>query len=85
MKKFHSTVAQYPVEAPDVVLKDDDSCSLYFTSGTTGTPKPILLTHNNLKCAAITENAHHHQIRADNFILIPPFITPGLKCIGSAV
>jgi acyl-CoA synthetase (AMP-forming)/AMP-acid ligase II len=79
IKDFHSAIAQFPVTAPAVQLKEDDNCSLYFTSGTTGTPKPILLTHSNLKCAAITEYAHHHQTRDDNFILIPPLYHTGSK------
>jgi len=79
IEEFHSAIAPFPVIAPAVRLYEEDSCSLYFTSGTTGTPKPILLTHNNLKCAAITENAHHHQTRDDNFILIPPLYHTGSK------
>ncbi len=79
MREFRSTVARFSATAPAIELKEDDSCSLYFTSGTTGTPKPILLTHSNLKCAAITENAHHHQTKEDNFILIPPLYHTGSK------
>lgn len=62
-----------------VQIHYDDPCGLYFTSGTTGTPKPILLTHKNMMCACITENAHHHQTRRDNFILIPPLYHTGAK------
>lgn len=65
-----------PVE---VGLKDEDGCGLYFTSGTTGAPKPILLTHKNMECAAITENRHHYQTHEDNFILIPPLYHTGAK------
>jgi acyl-CoA synthetase (AMP-forming)/AMP-acid ligase II len=57
----------------------DDPCGLYFTSGTTGQPKPILLTHKNMACACITENAHHRQTKKDNFILIPPLYHTGAK------
>jgi len=56
-----------------------EGCSLYFTSGTTGTPKPILLTHDNLRCAAITEYAHHGQQKSDNFVIIPPLYHTGSK------
>ncbi len=79
MENYHSLVSGYPGEMPEVELHDEESCSLYFTSGTTGAPKPILLTHNNLKSAAITEYAHHHQVKEDNFILIPPLYHTGSK------
>jgi acyl-CoA synthetase (AMP-forming)/AMP-acid ligase II len=64
---------------PDVAVGYDDECALYFTSGTTGRPKPILLTHKNLVCACITENVHHGQEKEDNFILIPPLYHTGAK------
>jgi acyl-CoA synthetase (AMP-forming)/AMP-acid ligase II len=57
----------------------DDPCGLYFTSGTTGQPKPILLTHKNMVNACITENIHHFQTKDDNFILIPPLYHTGAK------
>ncbi|MCX6004850.1 MAG: class I adenylate-forming enzyme family protein [Chloroflexi bacterium] len=79
MNKLEDLISRYPSVQPDIELKDEDSCSLYFTSGTTGIPKPILLTHNNLRCAAITEYAHHHQTKEDNFILIPPLYHTGSK------
>lgn len=56
-----------------------DPCGLYFTSGTTGQPKPILLTHLNMATACITENMHHYQTRDDNFILMPPLYHTGAK------
>jgi len=57
----------------------EDPCGLYFTSGTTGRPKPILLNHRNMVCACVTENAHHYQRHNDNFILIPPLYHTGAK------
>ena len=65
--------------APQVPINYEDPCGLYFTSGTTGQPKPILLTHKNMVCACITENAHHYQTKKDNFILIPPLYHTGAK------
>ena len=64
---------------PNIPIGFDDPCGLYFTSGTTGQPKPILLTHKNMVCACITENAHHYQTKKDNFILIPPLYHTGSK------
>jgi acyl-CoA synthetase (AMP-forming)/AMP-acid ligase II len=56
-----------------------DEAALYFTSGTTGQPKPILLTHRNLEHACILENRHHNQTHQDNFICIPPLYHTGSK------
>jgi acyl-CoA synthetase (AMP-forming)/AMP-acid ligase II len=64
---------------PGIEMTLADPCGLYFTSGTTGKPKPILLTHKNMACACITENTAHHQTRDDNFILIPPLYHTGAK------
>jgi acyl-CoA synthetase (AMP-forming)/AMP-acid ligase II len=64
---------------PNIGIGYDDPCGLYFTSGTTGQPKPILLTHKNMICACITENAHHYQRKQDNFVLIPPLYHTGSK------
>jgi acyl-CoA synthetase (AMP-forming)/AMP-acid ligase II len=60
-------------------IHDDDECGLYFTSGTTGMPKPVLLTHKNMEHAVLTEYHHHHQRPDDNFILIPPLYHTGAK------
>ncbi len=79
MVSFHDMVSGYDGDSPGIKTGDEDDCSLYFTSGTTGAPKPILLTHNNLKSAAITEYAHHHQTKDDNFVLIPPLYHAGSK------
>jgi acyl-CoA synthetase (AMP-forming)/AMP-acid ligase II len=65
--------------APNVKLTADDDCGLYFTSGTTGDPKPVLLTHRNMSFAAEVEQKHHHQTHSDNFILLPPLYHTGAK------
>lgn len=53
-------------------LKDEDPCGLYFTSGTTGAPKPILLTQKNLFCSGATEAINHLWKHADSLLMIPP-------------
>jgi acyl-coenzyme A synthetase/AMP-(fatty) acid ligase len=63
----------------NVELNAEDPCGLYFTSGTTGQPKPILLTHKNMEHAAIVESKHHGQTRDDNFVLMPPLYHTGAK------
>jgi acyl-CoA synthetase (AMP-forming)/AMP-acid ligase II len=79
MEDFEQLIGNSSPQPVEVALKEDDGCGLYFTSGTTGAPKPILLTHKNMECAAITENRHHYQTCQDNFILIPPLYHTGAK------
>jgi acyl-CoA synthetase (AMP-forming)/AMP-acid ligase II len=66
-------------DSPDISIDLLDEACLYFTSGTTGTPKPILLTHRNLEFACINENRHHNQAHEDNFLCIPPLYHTGSK------
>jgi len=76
----YTDILKTPEAGPlDVVLKPEDECGLYFTSGTTGLPKPVLLTHKNMTFAAKMEQAHHHQTKQDNFIVLPPLYHTGSK------
>jgi len=68
-----------PTDDPLTPVELTDEAALYFTSGTTGTPKPILLTHRNLEFACINENRHHNQSHEDNFLCIPPLYHTGAK------
>ena len=67
------------VNPPVVDISMEDEAALYFTSGTTGTPKAVLLTHKNLSHACYLENAHHHQTHEDIFLCIPPLYHTGAK------
>ncbi len=79
MESFEDVISQASSKPAGVGLNDEDECALYFTSGTTGEPKPILLTYKNMECAAITEAYHHYQRHEDNFIIIPPLYHTGAK------
>jgi acyl-CoA synthetase (AMP-forming)/AMP-acid ligase II len=78
-EQYTQTLANSSTVEPDVGVEITDEAGLYFTSGTTGTPKPILLTHRNLEAACILENRHHNQTHDDNFLCIPPLYHTGAK------
>ena len=63
----------------NIELNIEDDAALYFTSGTTGTPKAVLLTHRNLEHACYVENKHHGQTHDDVFLCIPPLYHTGAK------
>ena len=66
-------------DPPRVEINLMDEAALYFTSGTTGDPKPICLTQRNLEFACYIENYHHRQVHDDNFLCIPPLYHTGAK------
>lgn len=69
---------QAPID-PLVDISIIDEAALYFTSGTTGTPKATLLTHRNLEFSCVVENVHHQLTHQDNFLCIPPLYHTGAK------
>jgi acyl-CoA synthetase (AMP-forming)/AMP-acid ligase II len=78
-ESYAEAMEKAPATSLDVELAFDDPCGLYFTSGTTGQPKPILLTHKNMVCSCITENVNHQTTKDDTFILLPPLYHTGAK------
>ncbi len=77
--QYAEVIALGSAHPPQVACDLNDSAALYFTSGTTGTPKAVLLTHRNLEHACYVENRHHNQTHADVFLCIPPLYHTGAK------
>jgi len=64
---------------PNIEVNLTDGAGIYFTSGTTGKPKGVYLSHRQLESACYVENYHHKQTHSDNFLCIPPLYHTGAK------
>ena len=75
---FH-TAANCSSIAPKVLIEEDDEAAIYYSSGTTGFPKAILLKHMALSQSAKMEALHHQTTHDDVFLCIPPLYHTGAK------
>ncbi|MBW2062399.1 MAG: long-chain-fatty-acid--CoA ligase [Deltaproteobacteria bacterium] len=57
---------------PELEINDADVAQLYYTSGTTGRPKGVMLTHKNVKTHALGTIAELHLTDSDNWIHVAP-------------
>ncbi|MFH0914415.1 MAG: AMP-binding protein [Chloroflexota bacterium] len=61
----------------EIDLRDDDPSGLYFTSGTTGDPKPVVLMHKNLESGAMMSAVLRQLTHQDAFLLLGPMYHAG--------
>ncbi len=57
---------------PDPGIRDEDVAHLYYTSGTTGRPKGVMLTHKNVKAHALGTIAELHLTDEDRWFHVAP-------------
>ena len=76
---YRSLTGYCSSKAPDVAMTSEDEAAIYFSSGTTGFPKAIVLQHHCLVHSCRVEQAHHGQKKDDCFLCIPPLYHTGAK------
>jgi long-chain acyl-CoA synthetase len=72
MENTEALMAKSSSLPPGVEIGDEDPGGLYFTSGTTGAPKPILLLHRNLFTPAVNEVTGLLLSKDDSLLMMPP-------------
>lgn len=78
-ESYRNLVSYCSAKAPTIPLISDDEAAIYFSSGTTGFPKAIVLQHRCLVHSCRVEQAHHGQTKDDCFLCIPPLYHTGAK------
>ena len=78
-QNYRNLVSYCSSKAPAVDMSGEDEAAIYFSSGTTGYPKAIVLQHKCLMHSCAVEQAHHGQTKDDCFLCIPPLYHTGAK------
>ena len=78
-ESYTEAVANCSSSAPKILVEDTDDAAIYYSSGTTGFPKAILLDHTALMQSARMEAIHHETTHEDVFLCIPPLYHTGAK------
>jgi fatty-acyl-CoA synthase len=70
---YEALLAQYDGRPPaELPVGDDDVAHLYYTSGTTGRPKGVMLTHKNVKSHALGTIAELQLTDRDHWFHVAP-------------
>ena len=78
-ENYRALVSYCSSKTPIVPMSGDDDAAIYFSSGTTGFPKAIVLQHKALLHSCAVEQKHHSQTKDDCFLCIPPLYHTGAK------
>jgi len=78
-ESYRNLVSYCSSRPPKANLTEEDDAAIYFSSGTTGFPKAIVLQHRCLLHSCRVEQAHHGQTKDDCFLCIPPLYHTGAK------
>ena len=78
-ESYRTATAPVSAAEPCIRMTPEDEAAIYFSSGTTGFPKAIVLQHRCLLHSCEVEQSHHGQTKDDVFLCIPPLYHTGAK------
>lgn len=91
MEDYEKLIENQPTDEPDVSVSMDDVVLQLYTSGTTGRPKGVMLTHNNMFANAISTLIEMEMTRDINVLGLLPifhvavFVLINLVLVGGKV
>jgi long-chain acyl-CoA synthetase len=72
MEEMNAVISRAPAGPPGVKIDYADECALYFTSGTTGAPKPVLHRQMMLVGSAINEATNEKWTHEKSLLMMAP-------------
>jgi len=78
---YESLISRYPADEPRVAIDEDDLAWLLYTSGTTGLPKGVMLSHKNLIANTVNTIMSNFPISCNDIHLnLLPMFHSGMLC-----
>ena len=71
-RRYEQLIDAYPPKEPDVDVQEEDACQLLYTSGTTGKPRGVILTHKNVLWNVIQTMLAREDVPDDSCLIIGP-------------
>ena len=78
MTDYEKLIAKYKPDEPRVTVAEDDTVLLLYTSGTTGRPKGVMLTHKNMLANCVSTIIEMEMTRDWNILGLLPIFHVGI-------